>query len=188
MKRKTAMIFLCTFFLAILLSGCIADNSGNENTGNNSTVMHAVGSGSDDFWITYPLGNPSDGQNVSHLSWILDSLEKNCVVFVVHKTGCYGCKAQADRVIRLAEKYQDSIEFYDLDIPLGGDIAEKAYEVFFYDPNGPPGYIALTGVFTRVEHNGEVEVGWHSWEGDVADSIMEEWIKDGIHYYQINSG
>lgn len=186
MKRKTAMVSMCAFFLAILLSGCITDNSGNENTGNSNTVTHAVGSGSDEFWITYPPGNPSNGQTVSHLSWILDSLEKNCVVFVVHKTGCYSCKAQADRVIRLAEKYQDSIEFYDLDIPLGGDIAEKAYEVYLYDPNGPPGYIALTGVFTRVEHNGEAEVGWHSWEGNVADSDMEEWIKDAIQYSQKN--
>jgi hypothetical protein len=80
------------------------------------------------------------------------------------------------------------VEFWDLDIPLGGDIEQKAYESYLYDPDGPPGYIALTGVFTYVEQDGETKIGWHSWEGDVADSDMEDWIRDAIYYYHVNSG
>jgi len=30
--------------------------------------------------------------------------------------------------------------------------------------------------------------GWHSWEGDVEDIEMEEWVKDGIYYWYQNSG
>ena len=63
-----------------------------------------------------------------------------------------------------------------------------AYESYFYDPNGPPGYIALTGIFTYVEYNGESKIGWHSWEGDVINSEMEDWIRDAIYYYHFNNG
>ena len=62
---------------------------------------------------------------------------------------------------------------------------DKAYGSYLYDPNGPPGYIALTGIFTLVKDNGNVS--WHSWEGDVSDSDMVDWIKDGIYNYYLNS-
>jgi len=37
--------------------------------------VHSVGSGVDDFWITFPEINPKAGQPVSHLSWVLDALK-----------------------------------------------------------------------------------------------------------------
>lgn len=91
-------------------------------------------------------------------------------------------------MIALAEKYEGQVAFWDLDIPLGGDIAQKAYASYLYDPNGPPGYIALTGIFTYVEDNGDVAIGWHSWEGNVQDAEMESWIQDAIYYYHTNNG
>jgi len=36
--------------------------------------------------------------------------------------------------------------------------------------------------------NGEIKIGWHSWELDVEDSVMESWIKDAIYYYNLNNG
>jgi len=32
-----------------------------------------------------------------------------------------------------------------------------------------------------------LQIGWHSWELDVEDSVMETWIRDAIYYYNINS-
>ena len=64
---------------------------------------------------------------------------------------------------------------------------ELGYEAYLYDPNGAPGYIALTGVFTYIEDDGEIKIGWHSWELDVEDSVMESWIKDAIYYYDMNN-
>ena len=186
--------------ILFFLSGCISNNTNDDTSDDNSdngfddsnwlknyTPVHGIGTGSDDFWITYPPGNPSSGQSVNHLDWVLNSLEKGCVLFVVHKTGCPYCKAQADRVIALADKYAGQVEFYDLDIPLGGDVEQKAYDAYLYDPDGAPGYIALTGVFTLIENNGEIAYGWHSWELDVEDSVMESWIKDAIYYYDLNN-
>jgi thiol-disulfide isomerase/thioredoxin len=196
LKIKTLMLAFLILSILLFLSGCTSNNTSNNNTNNDSddsnwlenyTPVHGIGTGSDDFWIIYPPGNPSSGQSVNHLNWVNNSLKKGSVLFVVHKTGCPYCKEQADRVIAFADKYTEQIEFYDLDIPLGGDIEQMANDAYLYDPDGPPGYIALTGVFTYVEDNGEIKIGWHSWELDVEDSVMESWIKDAIYYYNMNN-
>jgi len=191
-------ILLLTILMIIInsisfLSGC-TDNRSNENTidgpiwMNNYVPVHSLGDGSNDFWLTFPIGNPSGGLSVDHLDWVISSLQEGCILFVVHKTGCVGCQAQADRVIDLGDKYEKQLMFYDLDIPLGGDIEKKAYDSYLYDPDGPPGYIALTGILTLVKDDGEIKYVWHSWEGDVEDTEMEEWVKDGIYYWYQNNG
>jgi hypothetical protein len=53
--------------------------------------------------------NPSSGETVEHLQWLTESMENTSVLFVVHRTGCIGCKAQADRVIAFAEKYEEQV-------------------------------------------------------------------------------
>ena len=194
MKINTVLIFVIIILLVFIVAGCVDNENSDSNDVNTGTWLddyspiHGVGTGSDNFWIMFPSTSENNGETVDHLSWIQDSLDKHCVVFVVHKTGCAGCAAQAQRVIDIAAEYEDMIEFWDLDIPLGGDIEQKAYDSYLYDPNGPPGYIALTGVFTYVEQDGETKIGWHSWEGNVADSDMKDWIQDAIYYYHVNSG
>jgi hypothetical protein len=188
LKIKTIILAIIIVNVLLSLSGCTNNNTSNDlNWLEKYTPVHGIGTGSDDFWINYPLENPSSSQSVDHLDWVINSLNEGCVLFVVHKTGCKYCKAQADRVIAIADKYEDQLEFYDLDIPLGGDVERMAYDAYLYDPDGPPGYIALTGVFTLVEDNMEIKCGWHSWELDVEDSVMESWIKDAIYYYTLNN-
>jgi hypothetical protein len=183
----TSLLFVISF---LLLSGCTSDNS-NNNSNNNYTPIHSVGTGSDNFWINFPVGGPSVGQSVNHLTWITEDLKEKPVVFVCHRTGCAACTPQADRVKALREIYAEDAVFYDLDDPYEGgapeDILQKYYEAFYYDPNGEPNYIALTGVFTLIKDGTEVKIGWHSWEGDVVDADMENWIKDSIYYYNMNS-
>jgi hypothetical protein len=191
MKNKDIFVTIILLITVLLFIGCM-DNNNSNNINNNGSWLddyspyHGVGTGSNDFWIEFPTGSENSGQTINHLPWIMDSLKSNCVVFVVHKTGCIGCADQAERVINLAGTYENLVEFYDLDIPLGGDIEQKAYDSYLYDPDGPPGYIALTGVYTYVKQDREPKVGWHSWEGDVADSEMENWIKDAIYYHYRN--
>jgi hypothetical protein len=193
MNKKKLLILFILVIIFIFLSGCNTKktdiNSLNEvfNIQNFLATyipVHNVGNGSNNFWINHP----TDNQNITHTSWVNNSLEKGCVFFVVHKTGCVACQPQADRCINLSEKYGEEVEFHDLDIELGGSIRETAYESYnYYDPDGPPGYIALTGVFTLVNNSGTIEIGWHSWEKDVDYSELESWIKDAIYYYHINS-
>ena len=200
MKSKIILIPTILMMLILLVAGCV---NNNENSNNNSITdtwlddykpVHSIGTGENDFWINYPTGNPLSGQEVDHFSWIEDSLKDQPVLFVVHKTGCVGCADQAERVIQLGEKYTEDVKFYDLDAVDGApaDIHQKANEVYMYDPNGSPGYIALTGVYTLIEDNGEIKIGWHTWEAPndltVSNSDLETWIKDAIYYFNVNSG
>ena len=198
MKNKRSYGFaISLFFIAsfVLLSGCTSDNSNNNSNGsswmNNYTSVHSIGTGSDNFWINFPVGGPSAGQSVEHLTWITEDLKEKPVVFVCHRTGCAACTPQADRVKTLIKTYGEDVIFYDLDYPFGGygvateDTLKKFNEAFYYDANGPPSYIAFTGVFTLIKDGGDVKIGWHSWEGDVADAEMETWIKDAIYYYSV---
>ena len=196
MKIKMLILTLFTVFLLLFLTGCISNNpsDGNDNWLESYSPVYSVGTGSDNFWINFPVGGPSAGQSAQHLTWINEDLKEKPVVFVCHRTGCAACTPQADRVKALRQIYGEDAVFYDLDNPFEGygvateDILNKFNEAFYYDANGPPSYIAFTGVFTLINDGGEVKIGWHSWEGDVADAEMETWIKDAIYYYQLNEG
>ena len=189
-----SVIFVVIIAVAFFVLSSSPDDSNNNGNPNNPqwlddyTPAHSVGTGSEKFWTDFPAG-----QSANHLTWITDDLEEKPVVFVCHRTGCYGCAAQAERVIALRETYGEDAVFYDLDYPYEQygtateDILNKFYEAFYYDPNGGSQVIATTGVFTLINDGGEVKIGWHSWEGNVADADMENWIKDAIYYYHINS-
>lgn len=196
-KRSCIMIVSLLFVgTTVVLSGCTSVNS-DDNPKDSSwldtyTPVHLSGTGSNDFWITYPAGHPSSGAEVEHFDWIVNDLKNKPVLFVVHITGCVGCADQAERVIKLAQKYFKEVRFYDLDAVYGApnDITQKANEVYRYDPNGAPGYIALTGIFTYIKENDEVKIGWHTWEAPndmtVSDADLDIWIKDAIYYYHVN--
>ncbi len=189
MKFKRLILLICTVLMISFFGGCTSNNETNDSSWiENYTPVHSVGTGIDDFWITYPTSHPNSSQSVDHLAWVLDSLNEHCVVFVVHRTGCITCQPQADRVIALSEKYGDNVTFYDLDISFGGETEQRAYEAYVYDPAGPPGYIALTVLVTTIEVNDNIIYGWHSWEGDVDDAELEGWIQDTIYYYHLNNG
>jgi len=200
MKNKLSYcVATLSFFILsfVLLSGCTSDTSNNNSNNpswmNNYTSVHLTGTGSDNLWINFPADSAYSGQRPQHLTWITEDLKEKPVVFVCHRTGCAACTPQADRVKTLREIYGADAIFYDLDYPFEGygvateDILNKFYEAFYYDPNGGSQIIAFTGVFTNINENGEVKIGWHSWEGNVADAEMETWIKDSIYYYNMNS-
>ena len=188
-KNKLYGVVLSMIFTvsALIFSGCTGDNSNDSSWLDTYTPVHSVGSGVNDFWISFPDINPEAGQPVNHTSWVLEALDQKAYVFVVHKTGCAACQPQADRINALGNKYWEKMISNDLDLTLGGTTEQKGYEAFYYDPNDAESYIALTGLFTLIKDNGNVTYGWHSWEGDVADAEMETWIKDAIYYYQMNS-
>jgi hypothetical protein len=202
MKIKTLLLTFLIVSIILFFSGCTSNNSNDDNSIDNSdngsadsdwltnySPVHGIGTGSDDFWVEFPTASDNYGQPIEHFDWILDYIDDNCILFVVHRTGCAGCKEQGDLVISLAEKYIEDVEFHDIDAVYGcpEEIQQMSNDAYFYDPNGAPGYIALTGVFTYVEYNGEIKIGWHSWELDVEDSVLESWIKDAIYYYKINN-
>lgn len=185
MNLKTVTLTAIILCIIMTLSGCTNNNSGSNSNDpswlNDYTPVHSLGTGDNGFWIDHPI----DGA-ITHPQWVIDSLQSNCVVFVVHRHTCTWCDPQAQRVIALAEKYKDSVNFYDLDIDLGGDTEMKGYDSLIYDPDGAPHYIALTGIITLIEKDGNIEHAWHAWEGDMEESEIEDWMKDAIYYNHRN--
>ena len=80
--------------ILLFLSGCTSNNNDNNisdddsNWLENYTPVHTVGTDSDDFWIEFPADNDYYGQPIEHFDWVIDKIENNCVLFVVHRTGC----------------------------------------------------------------------------------------------------
>jgi len=186
-KKIIAVAIMAFVVMGAALFFLLGTPLGGNDGGGGGAPKHGVGSGAGDFWINYPSGHPQSGQPISHPQWVLNSLENSCVLLVIHRTGCYWCQAQADRVIELGNKYKDSLTFYDLDLELGGDVESKGYEAIAYDPDGDPHYIALTAIITSIDNNGSVEYIWHGWEGDMDKSDLEGWIKDGIYSHRVKS-
>jgi len=112
LKNKILLLSLLLISI-ILLSGCTSNKNKDEsdkgpdisNWLESYVPVHDIGNGSDDFWIDFPTSSDYYGNSIEHFDWIIGTLDDNCVLFVVHRTGCVGCKEQGDLVISLAEKY-----------------------------------------------------------------------------------
>ncbi|MGM0510737.1 MAG: hypothetical protein ACQESD_06385 [Thermoplasmatota archaeon] len=143
-----------------------------------------VGSGEDDWWIDYPEINPETGSSVEHPQWVLDSLQEKPVVIFTHSEGCAPCVEQQEDIGPIMDEYGAEVRYYDL-MADGSDL--KAFDVFdSYDSNGGQSYIPLTAVVTLEEHNGDVEVVWHSTEGATGEDWIRDYMKDAIYYHQMN--
>lgn len=145
---------------------------------------HSVGSGEDDWWISYSDHHGSPGTQVSHPQWLLDALEEGPVLIYAHKE-CSYCAPQEEAIDELLQEYGGQIEFIDVDAEKGDP---KSADVAIYDPNGVPHYVPLTILATLVEdQDGNVKVGWHSSEEVTGKEWIQSYIEDAVYYHDQNS-
>jgi thiol-disulfide isomerase/thioredoxin len=149
-----------------------------------SAAEYSVGSGPDDWWISYPDQSPASGSDVIHPDWVLDALEDKPVLIYAH-LGCSYCKPQTDAINEIVNEYGDDIVFYD--IP-GDGSDERIGEIFAaYDPNGGTSTVPLTAIVTLVSgEDGEAEVAWHSTEEVTGKEWIGEYVEDAIDYHEEN--
>ena len=96
------------------------------------------------------------------------------------------------KVIKRGQRETDKfveIKISDSGVGIPKENLNKLFDPFFTTkPVGKGTGLGLSITYEIVKiHNGEIKVGWHSWELDVEDSVMETWIRDAIYYYNINS-
>jgi hypothetical protein len=158
---------------------------GSSTPGTGLPTRRAVGSDSNDFWITYPSSHPDAGQSVSHPSWAYASLDKGVVMILDHSEGCAPCVQQVAICNSVLSSYPQ-VQYVDL---VSGEDEPQASEAFrAYDPTGGINYIPLTIILTWVKDgSGNVVIGWHSWEGVVDSQTLVSWIIDAISYYSENA-
>lgn len=149
-----------------------------------SAAEYSVGSGPDDWWISYPDQSPASGSDVSHPDWVLDALEDKPVLIYAHLE-CSYCVPQTEAINEIVDEYGDDIEFYEI---LGDGSDERIEEVFAaYDPNGGTSTVPLTAIVTLVAgEDGEAEVAWHSTEEVTGKEWIGVYVEDAIGYHEEN--
>ena len=140
-----------------------------------SAAEYSVGSGPDDWWISYPDQSPASGSDVSHPDWVLDALEDKPILIYAH-LGCSYCKPQTDAVNEIVDEY-------------GADGSDERSEeaLAAYDPNGGTSLVPLTVILTLVPgDDGGVDVAWHSTEEVTGKEWIGEYVEDAINYHEEN--
>ncbi len=171
-KKIICMVSLIAFF--ILATGSSV-----------SGASYSVGSGNDDWWTTYPSQSSSSGSEVNHPSWVLDALKNKPVVLYVHM-GCSYCKPQTDAMAEVMKEYGNKVTYYD--IPADGSDARAQPALKAYDPNEVPNYVPMTVIVTlALGPDGKVQPVWHSTEEVTGKAWIENYVKDAIADYDLNS-
>lgn len=179
-----------SFFTATIGSGA-KDLSGEPldcgvyswsfSTADLPTVRRSIGSGSGDFWTTYPATHPSSGLPVNHPDWVVAALAQGAVLILDHSEGCYPCVQQMD-ICQSAYASNPELQYFDV---LSGTDEPEASEAFAaYDPDDGMHYVPLTILVTRaLDGSGGEVIAWHSWEGVVDLITLTSWIDDARSHY-----
>jgi thiol-disulfide isomerase/thioredoxin len=104
--------------IGLLVTGITEFSSASEG-------KYSVGSGNDDWWVTYPTQSPGSGIVVNHPQWVLDALGSKPVVVYVHK-GCGYCKPQTDALAEVVKEEGSKFTYFDLSAEGSDNRAEEA--------------------------------------------------------------
>lgn len=148
-----------------------------------SAAEFPVGSGPDNWWITYPDQSPASGSDVNHPDWVLEALQDKPVLIYAHLE-CDYCVPQTEAINEILDEYGEEIEFYEIPGGSDGRIAE-AFEA--YDHDGGTSSVPLTVIITLVTgEDGKAEVAWQSTEKVTGKKWIEERVEDAINLHQEN--
>ena len=149
---------------------------------------HAVGSGDDDWWTTYPDQNENSGKEVQHSDWMIDALKEKPVLILIHSSTCVPCLAQLPRIKAAAEKYSGDIDYHDV-LGEGASLQEAIDILDVYDPYGIGKPVVPTTIFVTLAKgpDGKVGVAWHSEVDAMSEERIDSFVNDAIYYYKQNS-
>jgi len=155
---------------------------------NSYSPAHAVGSGDDDWWTTYPDQNENSGSAVNHPDWVLDALKKKPVLILIHSSNCKPCLTQTPRIKNAVERFSEDLKYDDV---LGeGSSLQQAIDILnVYDPEGAGKPVVPTTIFITLAKgpDGTVDVVWRSEINFMSQERIDAYVKDSIYYYNQNS-
>lgn len=144
---------------------------------------YSVGSGADDWWITYPDGHTDPGATVSHPGWVESALATRPVLIYGHLE-CDYCRPQKEAVEKVLEDYGSDFAYFDI---LGDGSDSRAGDLTVYDPNGGKNLVPLTVIVTKViGPDGDVQIGWHSTEDITGEEWIRSYMDDALSKYNEN--
>jgi thiol-disulfide isomerase/thioredoxin len=185
--KNLALLVLAAMSALSITAFVMADTALSQDW-NSYSPAHAVGSGDDDWWTTYPDQNENSGSAAKHPDWVLDALKKKPVLILIHSSNCVPCLAQMPRISAAAESFNADIDYYDI---LGeGSSLQKAIDILeVYDPFGGGKPVVPTTIFITLAKgpDGTVDVVWHSEIDAMSQERIDAYVKDAIYYYTQNS-
>jgi hypothetical protein len=155
---------------------------------NSYSPAHAVGSGDDDWWTTYPDQNENSGKTVEHLDWIMDDLKKKPVLILIHSSNCVPCLTQTPRIKAAANSFSGDLAYYDI-LGEGSSLQEAVDILDVYDPYGMGKPVVPTTIFITLAKgpDGKVGIVWRSEVDAMSEGRIDAYVKDAIYYYKQNS-
>jgi len=155
---------------------------------NSYSPAHAVGSGDDDWWTTYPDQNENSGKAVENPDWVMKALKEKPVLILIHSSNCVPCLTQTPRISAAAESFSGEIDYYDI---LGeGSSLQQAIDILdVYDPYGMGKPVVPTTIFITLAKgpDGKVDVVWRSEIDAMSEGRIDDYVLDAIYYYKQNS-
>ncbi|MCX6673565.1 MAG: hypothetical protein NTY37_07285 [Methanothrix sp.] len=154
---------------------------------NSYSPAHAVGSGDDDWWTTYPDQHENSGSVVKHPDWILKALKEKSVLILIHSSNCVPCLTQTPRIKAAAKSFSGDLKYDDV---LGeGSSLQQAIDILdVYDPAGGGKPVVPTTIFITLAKgpDGAVDVVWRSEIDAMSQERIDAYVKDSIYYYKQN--
>jgi len=147
---------------------------------------HAVGSGDDDWWTTYPDQHENSGSEAEHPAWLLDALKEKPVLILIHSSNCVPCLTQMPRIEAAVQSVGEDLQYYD--VLAEGSGYEKAISILdVYNPTSGAQYVPTTIFITLAKGpDGTVEVAWHSEIDAMSQEKIDAYVKESIYYYKQN--
>ncbi|MDD1744151.1 MAG: hypothetical protein LUO85_05950 [Methanomassiliicoccales archaeon] len=169
------MVIIAAIAATLLLSG------GTNDQGADLTDR-AIGSGSNNFWVTYPSSHPSAGAAFSHPSWVIQALENGPVLLFAHTSGCAACLEQLPICHAVNLSFSGQITYFDLAEGQENERLLQAADV--YDPTGGTHYVPMTIIVSEMKDaQNHTVVVWHSWEGVIGQKALTSWLNDAIAHF-----
>ncbi len=155
---------------------------------NSYSPAHAVGSGEDDWWTTYPDQNENSGKAVEHLDWVMKALKEKPVLILIHSSNCVPCLTQTPRISAAAESFSSDLDYYDI-LGEGSSLQEAIDILDVYDPYGMGKPVVPTTIFITLAKGANEKVGvvWRSEIDAMSEGRIDDYVKDAIYYYKQNS-
>lgn len=172
---------------AFSIAGFVTADTAHSQDWNSYSPAHAVGSGDDDWWTTYPDQNENSGSAVKHPDWIEKALKEKPVLILIHSSNCVPCLTQTPRIKAAAESFSDDLDYYDI-LGEGSSLPEAIDILDVYSPTGGAQYVPTTIFITLAKGpDGKVDVAWHSEIDAMSEERIDAYVLDAIYYYKQNS-
>jgi len=186
---KNFALLILTAMAAFSIAGFVMADTALCRDWNSYSPAHAVGSGDDDWWTTYPDQHENSGSVVKHPDWILKALKQKPLLILIHSSNCVPCLTQTPRISAAAESFSGDLAYND--ILAEGSGYDKAIDILrVYDPKGVElKYFVPTTIFITLAKgpDGNVDVVWRSEIDAMSPGRIDAFVKDAIYYYKQNS-